>query len=323
MADGYIYALINPSLQGLVKVGKTTKDPEIRAKEISSDTGVPTPFIVAFKVFVSDCNQAEAFLHSLLQVKGHRINQNREFFNAPLDEIINAMLELRNSSNLMEYKDPKNKSIESDFEFSTNIDDDFLNDLNIEEKPVFEDVLIEAENAYYGLEDSLQDYTEALQLYKHAIKLGGVEAYTRVGEMYTLGEGCKIDYQIALNYLKEGASKGNSNCYFYMGLLFSETENKMNMDKCFKKYFLSDAFIEDCNYSIIYENKIGNIIRYCLIIDSQIATIETEVLNLFYRLRSEIEHEFNRKINYNKEKSMRYDFYENARTKLFAALDKL
>lgn len=87
MAQGYIYALINPSLHGLVKVGKTTKEPEVRAKEISSDTGVPTPFIVAFKVFVSDCDSAELFLHSLLQIKGFRINQNREFFNAPLNEI--------------------------------------------------------------------------------------------------------------------------------------------------------------------------------------------------------------------------------------------
>jgi T5orf172 domain len=45
---GYIYALINPSLEGLVKVGKTTTNPEKRANELSSVTGVPMQFIVAY-----------------------------------------------------------------------------------------------------------------------------------------------------------------------------------------------------------------------------------------------------------------------------------
>ena len=65
MAQGYVYALINSSLIGLVKVGKTIKDPEIRAKEISSDTGVPTPFIVAFKVFVRNAIKTKKNLRFL------------------------------------------------------------------------------------------------------------------------------------------------------------------------------------------------------------------------------------------------------------------
>jgi hypothetical protein len=45
---GFIYILINPSMAGLVKIGKTTRDPEARAKELSQATGVPTPFYVAY-----------------------------------------------------------------------------------------------------------------------------------------------------------------------------------------------------------------------------------------------------------------------------------
>ncbi len=56
---GYIYVLINYSMQGIVKVGKTIRDTESRAKELSSVTGVPTPFIVAFDAYFADCSQAE------------------------------------------------------------------------------------------------------------------------------------------------------------------------------------------------------------------------------------------------------------------------
>lgn len=45
---GHIYILVNPSMEGLVKIGKTTRDPESRARELSQATGVPTPFYVAF-----------------------------------------------------------------------------------------------------------------------------------------------------------------------------------------------------------------------------------------------------------------------------------
>ena len=66
---GYIYALINPSLKGLVKVGKTSRNPEARAIELSSATGVPTPFIVGYEILVDDCDAAESFVHELLSIK--------------------------------------------------------------------------------------------------------------------------------------------------------------------------------------------------------------------------------------------------------------
>lgn len=75
MADnkGYVYAMINPLYEGLVKIGKTTKDPEIRAKELSSSTGVATPFIVVYKRLFNDCHSAEKLAHSLLTDKGYII----------------------------------------------------------------------------------------------------------------------------------------------------------------------------------------------------------------------------------------------------------
>ena len=90
--SGYVYALINQSLKGMVKIGKTRKMPDDRAKELSSSTGVPTPFFVAYKIFVYDCDQAEKYVHNLLSSKGIRVSKNREFFHIPLDEIIKIMV---------------------------------------------------------------------------------------------------------------------------------------------------------------------------------------------------------------------------------------
>jgi hypothetical protein len=327
MAQGYIYALINSSLHGLVKVGKTVKEPEIRAKEISSDTGVPTPFIVAFKVLVSDCDSGELFLHSLLQTKGFRINQKREFFNAPLDVIISSMIELQKSSDFIiatnSNQIEKNDNDVSEFNF----EDDFLNELEIEQVeqiPAFVDVLDNAENLYYGLGETIQDHSDALTLYKHAVKLGGIEAYSRIGQMYQNGEGCNIDHKLALNYLKEGVSKGNENCYFHMGMLFSESNNYVNMNKCFRKYFSSSTFIENKQNKVIFNDRISNLGDYFYLINGMGLNVETDILQIFDKLRIEIDDFFENRIAYLKidtQYKTLIDNYEATRKKLFDLLD--
>lgn len=92
---GYVYLLINHSMPGLVKVGLTTRDPESRTRELSAATGVPTPFVLVFDVLVPDCIQAEHIMHEMLSERGYRVSENREFFAAPIREVIGLMLEVR------------------------------------------------------------------------------------------------------------------------------------------------------------------------------------------------------------------------------------
>ena len=89
--EGIIYVLINSSMPGLVKIGKTTRSSEDRAMEIST-TGVPTPFEVAFEVHVSDCDVAEQVVRQALTE--FRINNDREFFSMPLKQAIAHVIEL-------------------------------------------------------------------------------------------------------------------------------------------------------------------------------------------------------------------------------------
>lgn len=83
---GHIYILLNPAMPKLLKIGKTTKSPEARAAELSSSTGLPTAFVVAFDVFVADCDEGEVRAHAQLQT--YRVAGGREFFAAPLKSAI-------------------------------------------------------------------------------------------------------------------------------------------------------------------------------------------------------------------------------------------
>ena len=80
---GKIYILRNPYLQdSLVKIGKTSRFSEARAKELSAATGVPGPFEVLYEEDVFDVDLAETLAHHALD--RYRANRRREFFQVPL-----------------------------------------------------------------------------------------------------------------------------------------------------------------------------------------------------------------------------------------------
>lgn len=86
---GYVYILTNPSLAGLVKIGHTHRSPEERARELSKLSGVPTPFVVAFSVTVSNCGLAETMAHQRLSA--YRGANNREFFAVTVQEAVKVL----------------------------------------------------------------------------------------------------------------------------------------------------------------------------------------------------------------------------------------
>ena len=92
MKRGVIYILINSSIQGLVKIGKTTRTAKNRAREISVGTGVPSEFEVAYEQEFSDCDKAEKIIHSRL--KDYRHNQGREFFRLSVKEAIQVVTKI-------------------------------------------------------------------------------------------------------------------------------------------------------------------------------------------------------------------------------------
>lgn len=79
MTPGYIYILLNKAYGPyVVKIGLTTRQPNVRAREISGSTGVPIPFDIAVAYTVGDCKLAEKRIHKRL--RAYRLNGRREFF---------------------------------------------------------------------------------------------------------------------------------------------------------------------------------------------------------------------------------------------------
>lgn len=85
--EGIVYILSNPSLPGLVKIGQTT-DIKRRLSDLFN-TSVPTPFKCIYAKKVDNYKEVERKLHKGLNKD--RVNQNREFFRIPEEEVINFL----------------------------------------------------------------------------------------------------------------------------------------------------------------------------------------------------------------------------------------
>jgi hypothetical protein len=86
---GYVYVLTNPSMPGLVKIGRTVREPSVRVRELTQSTNMPTPFRLRFHIRAADAVAVEASVHALL--KDRRVRRNREFFRVGIEEAEQAV----------------------------------------------------------------------------------------------------------------------------------------------------------------------------------------------------------------------------------------
>jgi hypothetical protein len=77
---GFLYALTNAAMPGHIKIGMTRRRPEERMAELSSATGVPVEFRLAYSRAFENARLAEALVHQQLEAQGLRVSQSREFF---------------------------------------------------------------------------------------------------------------------------------------------------------------------------------------------------------------------------------------------------
>ena len=272
---GHIYILINPSMEGLVKIGKTTRVPDDRAKELSQATGVPTPFYVAFSIEVTDCHSAEDYVYSILEHNGFNRSPNREFFEIPLRSAIKVLMlaerELgRNHGGVQESgrddEDEKLTLVEND---EGQEPDDLAEEPGEPQHPG-SFFMKKAANAFYGFDDEIKDEDEAIRLLYKAKALNHPGAFTALAHYYRDRplfngmwpddkEGRRGFYEKAFQILKEGAQRGHARCYVEMAEMYNLGESnqhlrpdKDNAIKCWKKYFRSSSFVNDedarCNY---------------------------------------------------------------------------
>lgn len=293
---GFLYVLANSSMPGLVKVGRTIRNPTERAAELSGVTGLATPFIVVYEQLFQDCHAAESFVHAYLAEKGHKVADNREFFNASVNMVIRA---ISLAPGQIDDESSALKSLEEPDELITGSSGDELDDLMLEASAPTEPwqaIFDEAEAHYYGFGDYIEDHSEALRLFRQAAKLGSTEAYGRIGHQYEYGEGTPKNTAKALEFYKEGARKGRPACYFQMALMFSKADNYQNAEKCFSifiKNFSSNAICSDYEASmidgelaaIVFHRIILGDMSYHAVFDEIIVRRKSYVMSFFQRRR--------------------------------------
>jgi len=244
MAAGFIYVLVNSTMPGLVKVGKTSRSPSERAQELSGATGVATPFVIAFEHAFRDVDAAERLIHAALEQRGKREAKNREFFRAAASEVIYIILEVAK---------PESQNAESDG------DTNFNNDLPL----AWADLMEEALDYRDGRGDTFQDIDEAVRLYKAAARSGSPQACRELGNIYRFGEGVAENYKEAIEWFKEAVDRGLYECYIHIGWIFARQYHYENALKAFRMFFkLHGARSDNCGEYIHYE--IEQYVHICL-----------------------------------------------------------
>ena len=238
---GHLYVLANSAMPGLVKVGKTTRSPNERAAELSSATGLPSPFIVVYEQLFGNCSEAESFVHTYLAAKGFRVSTNREFFNAPVNDVVRAIANAPGAINGFGALDQVEPATEPTTEPLGDLNEQLREGAPEPPRMPWTGIFESALAKYCGHGDELQDYREAMRLFRQAATLGSTEAYEMIGRMFQFGKGVPINHENALEYFKEGARRGNIFCNWDMGMLFwlpedTKARNAANAQKCFSQF---------------------------------------------------------------------------------------
>jgi hypothetical protein len=83
---GWVYVITNKAMPDLVKVGYSTKDPTLRAKELDG-TGVPHAFEVVYDALVFDPREVEQRAHKLLA----EFREGKEWFRCSVAVSVRAI----------------------------------------------------------------------------------------------------------------------------------------------------------------------------------------------------------------------------------------
>jgi hypothetical protein len=221
MEQGWIYVLVNSSMPGLVKVGRTTRSAHERTAELSAATGVATPFVLAFEQEFADCEAAEHDVHAELERRGLRVAKNREFFRGSPAEIVRLVLDVAATPGVSRARHSAKTAPE---------------------------LLAEGERHHHGARETLQDLGEALRCYRIAAARGALVAHERLGAIYLhIGSPSQADRGRALRHLKDGVRRGNYFCYCEMAHMFLQDGHLENFGKAWEFFFdrRANAFLAE------------------------------------------------------------------------------
>jgi len=221
MSAGFLYVLINPAIPGLAKVGRTTRNPSERVAELSSATGVPSPFLLAYQHPVVDCTSAERWVHAELERQGYRHASNREFFNAPLHEIIKVVAQVEAIT----------------VPAGSGTDRELASGSANQPYSKAEELFALAQQYAEGTADLIRDDKAALALFEQAAVLGHATASWMAATRYRFGIGARQDANKALVYYQKAVAQGMWFAEAFIAGLFLESGQVKDAATHWKMFF--------------------------------------------------------------------------------------
>jgi len=199
---GWVYVLLNPSMEGIYKVGMTDRTPEERARELSASTSIATPFFVIYKHQTHYPKELEHAVHKELENSNSRINYNREFFEGDPSVAIRLIIRIANESTFT----------------------DLNGNTKAEQDPW---IIFEKEGFEYlnGHGKKLRDRVKAEELFKKAEKLGSHQASLELIKMKEPGASKKNSSIKKLNMLREA---GEIEASFLLFLYYESLDEVQN-----------------------------------------------------------------------------------------------
>jgi tetratricopeptide (TPR) repeat protein len=94
---GWVYIISNKAMPDLVKVGFSTKDPQLRAQEFDN-AGLPHSYLVEYSMWIENPQQIEQRTHRLLSSK----REAKEWFKCTVEEAVVAIKQIAGSNILLE-----------------------------------------------------------------------------------------------------------------------------------------------------------------------------------------------------------------------------
>ncbi|SFE91903.1 GIY-YIG nuclease family protein [Methylobacterium sp. yr596] len=214
---GYVYALINPSMPGLVKVGRTERDPTVRVAELSGVTGVATPFILVFHQAFEDCELAERHAHAVLERDGRRFAANREFFETQPTAAVHAILSAPGATERVVELVGRERAAP--------------------QASLVDEMMARAHRYLHGQGDQPKDVKEGVKLYLNAGKLGSAEAYLVLGGLYYGGWQVNKNEDKALEYYRLSCEMNYAPAWAKIAAIRAREGNQSGEAHAWRRFF--------------------------------------------------------------------------------------
>jgi hypothetical protein len=230
MKSGFIYVLINPSMPGIISIGRTDGDPAEKAKELSTACGVPTPFIPIYKKFFRDCISAEISVHNYLDQRGARLSQGKSFFTTDPTEAIDLITIISDEQRNPDIRKPRPPVAPNTTQRKPDSVAPPPTTTNEESIQSLIKLGLDHES---GRGQTPQDIHEAIRCYEKAAKLGSATAHVCIGLLYHEGRKINPDRSKAKKSFNEAIriDPSNESAYAHLAWIFfrdGELENHFN-----------------------------------------------------------------------------------------------